>query len=207
VIVLWVWAAWQTARRTAGEGFGMWAGLYVAVPPVFLSFVQLSSSGEAVAVTCGAIVVTATGRLLDPELPPRNRAFAWTVLGLAAGVGWWASQIMGMFLVTAVLSLLVAQPRAWRSGGSYVASGLFALTSLPLWVWNLQHDWATFRHLATWGDGLAPLGHGVRAVAGALVATLRVCPGGGAGGGAAGDLGAAGLGGVEHRQETQFSGL
>src|SRR5262245_19298720 len=41
VAVLWAWAAWSIARRTAGEGFGLWAGLYVAVPPIFLSYIQL----------------------------------------------------------------------------------------------------------------------------------------------------------------------
>jgi 4-amino-4-deoxy-L-arabinose transferase-like glycosyltransferase len=156
VIVLSVWAAWQTARFTAGESFALWAGLYLAVPPVFLSFIQLSSPGEAVAVTCGAVVMAATARLLDTELQSRQRAVSWVVLGLAAGVGWWASQIMGMFLVTAVLFLAVAQPRAWRTAGPYVAVGLFLLTSLPFWVWNLEHGWATFHHFAGWGGGPAP---------------------------------------------------
>ncbi len=173
VIALSVWAAWQTARRTAGEGFALWAGLYLAVPPVFLSFVQLSSAGEAVAVTCGAVVVAATARLLDTELQSRQRAVSWVVLGLAAGVGWWASQIMGMFLVTAVLFLAVARPRAWRSAGPYAAMGLFLLASLPFWVWNLEHGWATFHHFAGWGGGPAPLHEGVPRVIRALVATLR----------------------------------
>jgi hypothetical protein len=173
VVALSVWAAWQTARRTAGEGFALWTGLYLAVPPVFLSFVQLSSSGEAVAVTCGAVVVAATARLLDPELRPRQRAVAWMVLGLAAGIGWWASQIMGMFLVAAVLALAVAQSHAWRTGGPYVALGLFVLASLPVWIWNLDHDWATFRHLASWGNGPAPLRQGLWTVTSTLVATLQ----------------------------------
>jgi 4-amino-4-deoxy-L-arabinose transferase-like glycosyltransferase len=173
VIVLWVWAIWWTARRTAGEGFGLWAGLYGALPPVFLSFVQLSSSGETVAVACGAAVVAATIRLMDSEFPPREGLGAWIALGIAAGVGWWASQIMGMFLVTAVLALAVAKPRAWRPAGPYVALGLFVLSSLPLWIWNLGHDWATFRHLTTWGGSPAPLQEGVSTVTRALVATLR----------------------------------
>jgi hypothetical protein len=124
-------------------------------------------------VTCGAVIVAATVRLLEPELPPRSRAVAWTVLGLAAGIGWWSSQIMGMFLVTAILCLVVGQSRAWRTGWPYVAVGLFMLTSSPLWIWNRQHDWATFRHLATWGDGPAPLPLGVSNVTSALVASLR----------------------------------
>ncbi len=173
VIVLWVWASWQAARRTAGEGFGLWAGLYVALPPVFLSFVQLTSAGEAVAVACGAVVVAATIRLLDSEISPDTSGATWMALGLAGGAGWWASQIMGMFLVAAVLSLAVARPRVWRTAGPYVALGFFLLASLPLWIWNLQHDWATFRHLTTWGGGPPPLREGAASVARTLVATLR----------------------------------
>ncbi len=173
VVVLWAWAVWWAARRTAGARFGLWAGLYAALPPVFLSYVQLSSAGEAVAVTCGAVVVATTVRLLDPALEPRQRLVSWTMLGLAAGVGWWASQIMAMFLVTAVLALAVALPGAWRTRGPYIALGLFALASLPLWIWNLQHDWATFRHLASWGGGPAPLLEGLSTVTVTLVATLR----------------------------------
>jgi hypothetical protein len=172
VVVLSVWAVWFTARHTAGDGFALWSGLYLVIPPVFLSFVQLSSSGEAVAVTCGAVVVAATVRLLAPDLAPRSEAIAWTVIGVAAGMGWWASQIMGMFLVAAVLFLVVARPRAWRTAGPYIALGFFLLASLPFWIWNLEHGWATFRHLAAWGGGPAPLHEGVSTVASALAATL-----------------------------------
>ena len=173
VVALWGWAVWQMARRTAGEVFGLWAGLYMALPPVFVSFVQLSSSGEAVAVTGGAVAVAATVRLLDRDLSPRANAVAWTVLGLAAGVGWWASQIMGMFLATIALTVAVSRPRSWRTVWPYAALGLFVFSSLPLWIWNLQHDWATFRHLARWGGGPPPLPEAASSVTRTLVATLR----------------------------------
>ena len=160
------------ASRTAGEAFGLWAGLYMGLPPLFLSFVQLSSSGEAVAVACGAVVLAATIRLLDAELPGRAEAVTWTVLGVAAGLGWWASQIMGMFLVTAVLAFAAARSRAWKTVWPYVALGLFTLASLPFWIWNLQHEWATFRHLTAWGGGPGPFPEAVSSVTRTLGATL-----------------------------------
>ena len=173
VIVASVWVAWQTAQRVAGDAFGLWAGLYMAIPPVFVSYIQLSSPGEALAVACGAVVMAATIWLLDPAVRARTAIVAGLILGLAAGVGWWSSQIMGMFVVTAVLVLAVTQTRAWRTVGPYVALGLFVLASLPLWVWNLQHDWATFRHLSTWGGGPPPLLEAIPSVARTLMATLR----------------------------------
>jgi hypothetical protein len=172
VVVVWGWATWHMASRAAGEAFGLWAGLYMGLPPLFLSFVQLSSSGEAVAVACGAVVLAVTIRLLQLEVSTRAAARAWMALGLAAGVGWWASQIMGMFLVTAVVVLTATRSGAWRTVWPWIALGLFALASLPFWIWNLQHDWATFRHLAAWGGRPAPLLEAVPSVTRALVATL-----------------------------------
>jgi hypothetical protein len=173
VIVCWGLAAWRMARRVAGEGFGLWAGLYMALPPVFVSFVQLSAAGEAVSVTCGAVVLAATIRLVDRDLSPRAAAGTWTLLGLAAGAGWWASQMMGMFLVTAVLVLVATQFPASRPVWPCVGLGLFALASLPLWIWNLQHDWATFRHLAGWGGPTPPLPEAVASVTRTLTSTLQ----------------------------------
>ncbi|HEV8308722.1 MAG TPA: discoidin domain-containing protein, partial [Methylomirabilota bacterium] len=160
--------------RIAGERFGLLAGLYVALPPIFLSYVQLSSHGENVALTFGTVVLAAGTALLDGRTTSRARAVAWAILGLAGGLGWWGTQMMGMFLVAAALALVVARPRVLREPGPYVALGLFALAGLPFWVWNVQHEWSTFWHLLTWGDNGSPeLSTRIGNVAGALVATLR----------------------------------
>ena len=42
----------------------------------------------------------------------------------------------------------------FRRPGLYAAIALFFVASWPFWVWNLRHEWATFRHLATWGGPL-----------------------------------------------------
>jgi len=153
----WVWAVWSITRRIAGAPWALMAGLAVAVPPVFLSFAQLSAHGQSLSVMLGAVTLATTGALLDPRTGPRERTVAWVALGLAAGLGWWASQLITMFLGAAVLVLLVAQPRILLTSGPYIALLCFAVTSLPLWIWNVQHEWATFRHLATWGSPPPPL--------------------------------------------------
>jgi hypothetical protein len=43
VSLFWVWAAWRIGRRVAGERWGLLAGIQVAMPPIFLTFGQLSS--------------------------------------------------------------------------------------------------------------------------------------------------------------------
>jgi dolichol-phosphate mannosyltransferase len=153
----WVWAVWSITGRIARAPWGLVAGLAVAVPPVFLSFAQLSAHGQSLSVALGAVTLAAAGALLDPRTGPRGRTIAWVMLGLTGGLGWWASQLSTMFLGAALLVLLVARPGALLTAGPYVALGCFALTSLPLWIWNVRHEWATFRHLASWGSPPPPL--------------------------------------------------
>jgi len=172
--VLWAWALWSIARRVVGEPFGLVAGLYLAVPPIFLTYIQLSSHGETVSLTLGCLVLASGAALLDERLGPRGQRWAWVALGITGGLGWWASQMMGMFLLAAGVALLVARPRVVRSPGPYVALGLFFVSSAPFWIWNLRHEWATFWHLATWGNPVPPgLGYRVSMVVWPLLATFR----------------------------------
>jgi Dolichyl-phosphate-mannose-protein mannosyltransferase/F5/8 type C domain len=172
--VLWAWAVWSIARRVVGEPFGLVAGLYLAVPPIFLTYIQLSDHGETVSLTLGCLVLASAAALLDERVGRRGRAWAWGLLGVAGGLGWWASQMMGMFLLAAALTLVVACPRVLRTRGPYAALGLFFLASAPFWVWNVRHEWATFWHLATWG-GPTPRGLGYRAsmIVGPLLTTFH----------------------------------
>src|SRR5215471_2319148 len=146
VSVFWVWAAWRIGRRIAGERWGLLAGLQIALPPIFLSFVQLSSHAEGVALALGTLTLAAAVRLLDP-LSTRQQGWTWVLLGVAAGLGWWTSQMATMLIVAAAVGLLVARPAVLGGVGPYAALGLFGVAGLPFWVWNLHHEWATFHHL------------------------------------------------------------
>src|SRR5262245_16404866 len=135
VSVFWVWAAWRIGRRIAGERWGFFAGLQIALPPIFLTFVQLSSHAEGVALALGTLTLAAAVRLVDPS-PRRRRIWAWALLGVAAGLAWWTSQMATMLIVAAAVGLLVARPGFLASVGPYAALGLFALAGLPFWLWN-----------------------------------------------------------------------
>src|SRR5262249_25987385 len=171
---LWAVALWSIARRVVGGPFGLVAGLYLAVPPIFLTYIQLSSHGETVSLTLGCLVLASAAALLDERVRRRGRAWAWGLLGVTGGLGWWASQMMGMFLLAAAATIVVARPRVLRARRAYVALGLFFLTSAPFWIWNARHQWATFWHLATWGDPIPPgLGYRVSMIVWPLLATFR----------------------------------
>jgi hypothetical protein len=69
--------------------------------------------------------------------------------------------------------VLAVQPRVFRRPGPYVAAALFFAASWPFWAWNVRHEWATFRHLATWGGPLPDWPSRLRIVAVTLFETLR----------------------------------
>jgi hypothetical protein len=172
VSVLWVWAAWRIGRSVAGEGWGVLAGLQIALPPIFLTFVQLSSHAEGVALVLGTLTLAAAVRLVEP-LPGRRQEPAWVLLGLAAGLAWWTSPMVAMLLGASAAGLLVARPAVLAGPGPYAALALSALASLPFWLWNARHEWATFHHLLTWGGALPGVTVRVHNVAGALVEAVR----------------------------------
>lgn len=172
IALLWAWSLWFVARRAGAGPFAFLAGLLVAVPPVFLSHAQLSTHGESSALAFGTVALASAVFLVEPR-STRARAVAWAVLGVAAGLSWWSSQIGAMLLVAAAAVLLVARPSVLRGPGPYAALALFTLSSLPFWVWNATHDWATIRHLATWGGPLPPWGVRFKIVASTLHESLR----------------------------------
>lgn len=51
--VFWAWSCWSLAGRIGGPWSGLLAGLWIALPPVFLSFAQLSAHGQSLSMTLG----------------------------------------------------------------------------------------------------------------------------------------------------------
>ena len=166
-----VWAAWRIGRRIAGEEWGIVAGLQFAVPPIFLTYMQLSSHAEGVTITLAMVTMAIAIHLMDPR--PGRETWAWALLGLVGGLTWWAGQMATMLLVAAALGLLVSRPGVLRGPGPYLALGMFGAGSLPFWWWNLRHEWATFHHLMSWGGPLPSFADRSRFVASTLVQSLR----------------------------------
>ncbi len=85
------------------------------------------------------------------------RAYLW--MGLAAGVAWWVTQLVVVFLLAAVV-VLVAGFR-WRMVKVGMIPALLGvlLGSLPWWVWNLTQQWGSL----DFGGGMAkvPFSQGI----------------------------------------------
>jgi MFS family permease len=74
-------------------------------------------------------------------------------LGLALGLGWWATPQIAILGVPAVL-WVIWKKRSLR--GAEIALPLLLIGSAPWWIYNLRHDWASFTYPA---DEQSKLGH------------------------------------------------
>lgn len=72
----------------------------------------------------------------------------WAVLGLAGGLGWWASPEIAYFLIPAVLALLgfgLRRPLATFGGGVLAGAVFFFIGFLPWLIAGVDDRWATIR--------------------------------------------------------------
>ncbi len=126
----------ELGRRTLGAGLGLVAGLFVALPPMFLTVWTLKTRGGFVAtLVLGTVILLLAHRAV--EASGRRRARAVLILGLTAGLGWWTCQLIVSYLAAAcvmavrgiglraVLRLLPIPAVAFIAG------------SLPMWI----HAW------------------------------------------------------------------
>ena len=80
------------------------------------------------------------------ELYVSRNANWWLVVGLTAGLGL-LSKYSNLFVGASILLWLVVLPRnrAWfRSWQLWAGGALACLLALPVVLWNLEHDWASF---------------------------------------------------------------
>jgi hypothetical protein len=79
----------------------------------------------------------------------RGGRWAWPMLGLVIGLGILAKYTMILFIPSLGLFLLATpqQRRLLRTPGPWLAAAVAAVCSLPILVWNAEHDWVSFRHI------------------------------------------------------------
>ncbi|MBY0525656.1 MAG: glycosyltransferase family 39 protein [Gemmataceae bacterium] len=90
----------------------------------------------------------------------RGSAWAWPAAGLIVGIGILAKYTMVLWLGSVGLFLLASPThrRLLLRPGFWIMSGVAFLCSLPILIWNMQHDWVTFQHV----NGLAGMNDGPR---------------------------------------------
>jgi len=76
----------------------------------------------------------------------RREPISWRTylyMGLAAGIGWWSTQLVVVFLAASLVILLTGfRWRMVRKGFLPALAGFF-IGGLPWWIWNVNHNWAS----------------------------------------------------------------
>ena len=137
--------------RTGSVLFGRSAGLLAIVfatavsPYVIAHYVRARSYYiEHLLVGQIALLGAALWLARSATLTEAARTRALVAMGLAGGVGlYFGFQIVDA-LVPAALALLLVDPGLPLRRGAWLGLGAFLLGSLPFWLYNLTHDWATF---------------------------------------------------------------
>lgn len=93
---------------------------------------------------CGVWALWLAARIAGRESrgePVSWRAYFW--MGLAAGIAWWVTQLVVVFLLAA-LGVLLAGFR-WRMVRRGLVPALLGvlLGSLPWWIWNIRQQWGS----------------------------------------------------------------
>jgi hypothetical protein len=80
----------------------------------------------------------------------RGSGWAWPLAGLLVGLGILAKYTMVLFLPSVFLFLLTSPPQRGLLArpGFWIMSVVAGLCCLPILIWNMQHGWVTFRHVA-----------------------------------------------------------
>jgi 4-amino-4-deoxy-L-arabinose transferase-like glycosyltransferase len=155
---------WRVYRRP---------GLALAAVGIALTLPVFAAGGllmtiDAPFVCCWTwALVVAHGVLFSPHHPAARRLH-WVLLGLLLGVGILAKYTMVLFVPSLGLYLAWGGKRQKAAGnwqdpdeldcshtrgrlmfppGFWVACTIAAACCLPILIWNVQHDWVTFKHV------------------------------------------------------------
>ncbi len=158
--------AWRLVRELAGSsGAGAVAGALVWVWSEADLWNSTREYGfRGVVLVCSLLVLLAVARLVADD----RRAGSWTLLGAAAGLGWWASPEILYVAVPALVATVWIVVRAVRRYGtaalSPVAAGVAAAgIALAPWLVGSVHD-----HFASLGEATAGQGPGAMGYIGRL---------------------------------------
>jgi hypothetical protein len=137
-------------RRLYGEAVGIWTALAVNVIPIFQAGGLLMTI-DPLSIFLWAAALCACWLALERR---KHFTWYWPLTGLFIGLGFLAKYTNAMQVLSIAL-LLAATPRYRREfarPGFYTMLALFALCTVPVFVWNSRHAWITLLHLRARGN-------------------------------------------------------
>jgi len=136
---------WRIGRRMVGARPALVAASLFWVWPAAFVWWSLKVRGHyGTTLVLGLLALLLVLQLVDDDLTAVRRRLVATGLGLAAGLGWWASFHIVFLVVPAGLWLVARRGRAAITDVIWAApAGVFG--ALPWVVWNITHSFGSFR--------------------------------------------------------------
>jgi 4-amino-4-deoxy-L-arabinose transferase-like glycosyltransferase len=136
-------------HRTGAVLFGRGAGLLgilfmTGVSAYVAANYTLARSYYIEHLLIGQVVLLSAALWLARPLSEPARCRVAIAMGLAGGLGLYFNFQIVDALVPAALALLLVEPGLPLRRAAWLGVGAFLLGSLPFWIYNLTHDWATF---------------------------------------------------------------
>ncbi|NMC43417.1 MAG: glycosyltransferase family 39 protein [candidate division Zixibacteria bacterium] len=137
---LFAYFMYRIAENTTGKGVGKPVILLLTVLPIYMS-VGFLMTPDAPFYVCWAGALYFLERAIFGGRPS-----AWYGVGVCLGLGLLSKYTMGLMVATTVVFLLLDKPsRHWfRNWRPYLALATGFILFLPVFLWNAQHDWASF---------------------------------------------------------------
>lgn len=132
-------------RDAGNRRAGLLAMLYCLVGSDTLLHNSVAPRGGYMNVmVCGLLALWLACRIATRERrgePVSWRTYFW--MGLAAGIAWWTTQLIVVFLLAAIVVLTIGF--RWRMVKMGLLPALVGvlLGSLPWWIWNITYQWGS----------------------------------------------------------------
>ncbi|MBN1313440.1 MAG: hypothetical protein JXB30_18685 [Anaerolineae bacterium] len=141
------------ARRAYGNRAGGLAALLAGIAPPYMMIGSLKTWGATIeTIILGNLLLVVVGEVIEKRVG-RKRAqtsevfktpeVSLLLMGLIAGVMFWIAWLGAYYFIPAGLLLLWRGRRALAHRWWTTATG-FLVGSLPFWIFNLSHNFATF---------------------------------------------------------------
>ena len=152
-------AVYRTGALLFGRGAGLLGILFTTVVSAYVAAnYTLARSYYVEHLVVGQVVLLGAALWLARPLSEPARCRVAIAMGLAGGLGLYFNFQIVDALIPALLALLLMEPGLPLRRAAWLGVGAFLLGSLPFWVYNLTHDWATVATGARFQGRLSGLG-------------------------------------------------
>jgi len=139
------WMAMTFLAREIGGRVAFWLLLVVNAVPL-LGVGSILMTIDPPLVLCWTWALVAGWRAVQPE----GRTRDWLETGIAMGLAFLCKYSALYLIVCFGIFFWLWRPARWqlRKPGPWLAMGIFLVCSLPVVIWNAQHQWITLNHVA-----------------------------------------------------------